>query len=85
MKKTPPTRVREKRVRGYSVYHYRYDDIASELFETRKLAEDKLRELAYHSNPEVMRDVLKNYTVIQCTITYKLPTQVQRKRGKGTV
>lgn len=66
-------------VKAWAIYHKRHDDIASQVYTTKAKAIDDLRDHSYSSDPLVMRDVLKFYKVIPCTITYTLPTKIGKK------
>jgi hypothetical protein len=50
----------------------RGNDIGDKIFETKKSTNEYLRESAYHSNPKIMADVLKNYRVVKAVITYPI-------------
>lgn len=62
-----------KKIQAWAVFHSEYRDIGDLVFSSKIGAQDYLREHAYDKNPLIMKIALKKYSIISCTISYKLP------------
>lgn len=70
------TKSKKRVVKVWGVHSLERNDLAEEIFETKKKAQDKMRELAYHADPQVMKIMSKRlrtvYRIVPITVTYSI-------------